>query len=132
MAAIPEHPPEIARLLELSAASRSRLGGQINALRQRVNVPAKVLHSLREHPLRWMGGAVATGLATTLLLRPRRSTARKSKRPGGLLFSLVLSAAIPVLKSWLTDQFKQRLITRLTQLAKPHPLPQNPETSFPH
>lgn len=101
-------------------------------LRQRVNAPAKALRSLREHPLRWMGGAVATGLATTLLLRPRRSPARKSKRAAGLLFSLVLSAAKPVLKSWLTNQFKQRLITQLTRLAKPHPLPDNPETSFPH
>jgi hypothetical protein len=110
MAHLTDHPPEVARLLAQAQAARARLGRGVAQARQRLDVPAKIVRSLREHPLRWVGGVAATGLAATLLLRalpgPR---ARKPKRCGGVLFSLALAAAKPALKAWLAHQAKTRL-----------------------
>lgn len=131
MAEIPNHPPEIVRLLERSAASRTRLGREVTVLRQRLDAPTKALRSVREHPLRWVGGAMATGLATALLFRRRPDPAKKAKRSGGLLFSLVLAAAKPAFKVWLTRQLKQFFDTQLTRLSQPNPTPLAEDPGYP-
>lgn len=124
MAEVPHHPQEIADLLERSAASRVRLGREVAAVRQRLDAPAKVLRSVREHPLRWVGGAAATGLATALLFRRKPGPARKPRTPGRLLLSLAVAAAKPALKAWLTRQFKDLLLTQLNRLSQSVAAPQ--------
>ena len=110
MAHLTDHPPEVARLLAQAEASRARLGRGVALARERLDLPTQVVRSLREHPLRWVGGAAATGLAATLLLRaipgPR---ARKPKRFGGIILGLAVAAAKPALKAWLLRQAQTRL-----------------------
>ncbi|MBN8459982.1 MAG: hypothetical protein J0M04_19315 [Verrucomicrobia bacterium] len=123
MVEIPGHTPEIARLIEASDASRARLGREVAVLRQRLDAPAKVVRSVRAFPLRWVGGALATGVASVWLLRrkPAPTARRKSKGPAGLLLSLAIAAAKPALKSWATKQAKRLLIEQLSRVSKPTP-----------
>ena len=131
MAEIPIHPPEIARLLERSAASRTRLGKELTVLRQRLDAPTKALRSVRAHPFRWVGGAMATGLAAVLLFRRRPDPVRQAKRSGGLLYTLVLAAARPAVKVWLTRQLKQFIASQLARLSQPNPTPLPEDPGYP-
>lgn len=131
MAEIPNHPPEIARLLERSAASRTRLGKEVTALRQRLDAPTKALRSVRAHPFRWVGGAMATGLAAALLFRRRPHPAQQVKRSGGLLYALVLAAAKPAVKVWLTRQLKHFIASQLARLSPPQPTPLPEDPGYP-
>jgi hypothetical protein len=113
--------PELARLVELSAASRARLGREVAVLRQRLDAPAKVVRSVRSHPLLWVGGALATGVASVWLLRRRPAApARKPKSPGGLVVSLAMAAAKPAIKAWAIRQLKHLLTEQLARLSNPH------------
>ena len=123
MVEIPGHTPEIARLIEASDTSRARLGREVSVLRQRLDAPAKVIRSIRSYPLRWVGGALATGVASVWLLRrkPAPAARRKPKGPGGLLLSLAIAAAKPAFKSWATKQAKRLLAEQLSRLSKTTP-----------
>ena len=117
----PGQTPELARLVELSAASRVRLGREVAVLRQRLDAPAKVVRCVRTYPLRWVGGALATGIASVWLLRRKPAApARKAKSPGGLFLSLAMAAAKPALKAWAVRQLKHLLTEQLSRLSNPN------------
>jgi len=123
MARHPEITPQIEQLIRLSAASRGHLSQQAAALRHRFDVPGRVLQSLRCHPLAWFGGGLATALTTTLLLRRSPATPKPRRGWRGLLASLALSAARPLIKSWLAAQLQQLVLAQLHQatLLRPRP-----------
>lgn len=127
MVEIPSKTAELTRLVELSAASRTRLGREVAVLRQRLDAPAKVIRSIRTYPLRWVGGALATGVASVWLLRRKPTApARKPKSPGGLFLSLAMAAAKPALKAWAVRQLKHLLTEQLSRLSNPNkPAPDN-------
>jgi hypothetical protein len=122
MVEIPGKSPEVTRLIELSAASRARLGREVAVLRQRLDAPAKVIRSVRTYPLRWVGGTLATGITSVWLLRRKpAATVRKARSPGGLMLSLAIAAAKPALKAWAIRQLKHTLTEQLARLSKPAP-----------
>ncbi|MEI6607798.1 MAG: hypothetical protein WCP35_21050 [Verrucomicrobiota bacterium] len=123
MASHPQITPQIEQLIRLSAASRSHLSQQAVALRQRFDVPGRVLQSLRGHPLAWFGGGLATALGTTLLLRHNPASPKRRRSWRGLLGSLALSAARPVIKNWLASQLQHFLLAQLRQASQLRPRP---------
>ena len=113
MAQYPQISPEIQRLICLSEASRVRLSHQAAVMRQRLDVPARITHSLRSHPAKWLGGSLALGLTTTLLMRRSPKAPRPRRGWRGTLFALALSAGRPIIKTWLAGQLKQFLVMQL-------------------
>lgn len=98
--------PEIARLIRQSEISRAYLGSEAVALRQRLDVPARIRGSLKEHPTGWLFGSVASGLAASLLFRRKPAAPKKPRGIPGVLLGLTLTAARPLVKVWLADQLK--------------------------
>ena len=101
---------EIERLIRLGETARSVLGHEAVLLKQRLDVPARIRGSLKEHPAGWLLGSLASGLAASLLLRLRPRPAEKKHRSVPLtLLGLTLTAVRPMAKIWLTDQVKSYL-----------------------
>jgi hypothetical protein len=97
---------QVERLIRLSAASRGRLGVEVAAIKHRFDIPSRIRGALSAHPTTWLFGSMASGMAASLFFR--RRPAAKSKLPGGGIFGtllgLVLTAAKPVAKVWLSQQ----------------------------
>ncbi len=109
----PQSTPQIEPLIRLSAASRCQLSQQAAAVRQRLVVPGRVLHSLRRHPSVWLGGVLTTALTVTFLLRRPPPTTKPRRSWSGLLGSLAYTAARPLVKAWLTTQLQEFVMTQL-------------------
>jgi hypothetical protein len=102
---------EIERLIRLGEAARACLEHEAVSLKQRLDVPARIRSSLKEHPAGWLLGSLASGLAASLLLRlkPRRPEEKKHRGLPLTLLDLTLTAIRPMAKVWLTDQVKNYL-----------------------
>lgn len=99
--------PEILKLIRLSDASRSRLESDAATLRHRLDVPARLLTSLKTHPSAWLLGSLGSGFAASLLFR--RKPAMPEKKHRGIksaLLGMAIAAARPLLKTWLTGQLR--------------------------
>ncbi len=131
---------EIQRLILISAAARSCLETEAHALKQRLDVPARIRGSLREHPTGWLVGSLISGMAASLLFRskPSRALTGLSGSPSPrrplpvVLMGLALTVIRPLAKVWLTDQVKQRLAGMLTSVPptiSPEVSPQAPYSS---
>ncbi|KAB2641322.1 MAG: hypothetical protein DVB25_02130 [Verrucomicrobia bacterium] len=121
MASHPQNTSKIEHLIRLSAASRGQLSHQAAILRQRFDVPGRLLQSLRGHPLAWLGGGLASTFGATLLLRRCPTTPKRRRGWRGMLGSLALSAARPVIKNWLIAQVQQFVLTQLQPAAMVRP-----------
>lgn len=103
---LPEN-PEIRRLIELSEHSRRCLESEVSALKHKLDVPSRVRDSLRQNPVGWLAGSLASGLAASLLLRRKPAVETKRKGIPATLLGLTLTAARPLAKVWLASQVKQ-------------------------
>lgn len=127
--------PEIQRLIHLGAAARSCLMGEVGALRQRLDVPARIRGSVHDHPATWMFGSLAAGLAASCLFRrknpsPNSPTPQKSRGIPVKLLAMAWTASRPLVKLWLAEQAKNwlagqplpspasRLLARLSPTSK--------------
>ena len=118
---LPTH-QEIQRLILISAASRSCLEAEAHALKQRLDVPARIRGSLKDHPTGWLFGSLASGMAASLLFRGKssrpvagQSHASSQRRSFPIaLMGLALTAVRPLAKVWLTNHVKQRFAGMLT------------------
>lgn len=107
--------PEIQALISRSRAARETLGNAAEDLRARLDAPARMRQSIREHPSQWLAGATATGLITSRLLFRRRPKAVRVKKPHSILFfvlRMISNAAMPAAKIWLLAQIKNYLSRR--------------------
>lgn len=104
--------PEIEKLIRQSAVSRAYLGSEIVALRQRLDVPARIRGSLAQHPTGWLFGSLASGLFATMLFRRKPAAPKKPRGFPGVLLGLTLTAVRPLVKVWLADQLKNWLAGR--------------------
>ncbi len=113
---------EIQRLILISAAARSCLETEAHALKQRLDVPARIRGSLKEHPTGWLFGSLVSGMAASLLFKGKsnrpvagQSGSLSPRRPLPVaLMGLALTAVRPLAKVWFTHQVKQRLAGMLT------------------
>lgn len=103
---------ELERLIRMADASRSVLGGEVLALKHKLDVPSRVKHSLKSHPTGWLFGSLASGLAASLLFRRGGSPKSPKKRrsfPVATL-GLILTLVRPFAKVWATDLLKSYLL----------------------
>lgn len=106
---LPEN-PEIERLIRLAEAARSSLTHEAVLLKQRLDLPARIRGSLKQHPAGWLLGSLASGLAASLLFRSKPRPVEKKHRGLPLtLLGLTLTAVRPMAKVWLTNQVKNYL-----------------------
>ena len=124
---------EVERLIQLSAAARSHLTHDLIVLREKLDVPARIRHSLHNKPGLWLTGSIISGLATSMLFRRKKSShPEKSRGITGTLLGLTLTAARPMLKIWLGDALKKWLSHRMTATLYSDPsAAQSPNTSQP-
>lgn len=108
----------------MSAAARACLEGEAAALRKRLDIPSRVRGSLAAHPATWMIGSLVSGLFASVLFR-RRPRAAAPKRRGAMLglLGLTLTAAKPLAKVWLANQFKDWMTRPRPASPAPRPLP---------
>lgn len=102
---------EILKLQERSAASRMVIRSEYVRFCQRLDVPARVLGSLREQPSRWMLGTTALGLAAGFIFPKFRSAEKPAPRPPSSRRALrfAWSIAEPIIKTWALNQLRMRL-----------------------
>ena len=100
-------------MIRLSAASRSCLTSELVSIKQRFDFPARILGSLKSHPIGWLLGSLASGFVGSSFFR-RKPAASVTKRRGLLvtLLGLAVTAARPFAKVWLADHVKSYLIGR--------------------
>lgn len=104
---------KIQNLIRQAQSARVCITREVADLKAKLDVPARLKNSLRIHPTGWLVGSLTSGFIGSLLLRGRRSSsAKRTRRTGGLLFSLLglaLTAVRPLAKVWLKDQVKNYL-----------------------
>jgi hypothetical protein len=123
MARYPQNSPEIQRLIGLGEASRAHLSRDVAILRQRLDVPTRLRHSITEHPAKWLGGSLAAGTAAVLLFRRKPPQVQKKHRGlRAIVFSLAITTIRPIIKTWLNGQLKQFLASQIRPNALLHPL----------
>jgi hypothetical protein len=117
---------EIEQLIRLGSAARACLVGEATALRRRLDFPTRLRGSLAAHPAIWMIGSLASGLFASALLR-RRPRATPPHRRGAMLglLGLTLTAAKPLAKVWLANQFKDWVTRARPTSPAPRPLPRS-------
>ncbi|MEO7100763.1 MAG: hypothetical protein ABI162_15480 [Luteolibacter sp.] len=94
-------------MIRISDAARSCLSEEAHALKERLDVPARLRGSLKSHPTGWLFGSLASGLAASMLFRRKSSSPPKKARGlPSVLLGLTLTAVRPLAKVWLTDQIK--------------------------
>lgn len=130
---------EVERLIRLSAAARSRLAIDAATLREKLDVPARIRHSLHDKPGMWLTGSIVSGLAASMLFRRKKSTRpEKSRGFAGTLLGLTLTTARPLLKIWLGDALRKWLTHRMSatlvsdRSAPTHSNTSQPLSSKPH
>ena len=111
---------KIQRLIRTSEQARAVLGSEIRAAKHRLDVPSRVKDSLRSHPTGWLGGSAVAGLAASLLFR-RKPKVEKVKKKGliGLVLTLLLAAARPLIQAWATGKVRDYLGTKFDHEAIP-------------
>ena len=101
---------DIEELIRISDQARGELGVKIVKLRRTLDVPTRVVGSLRSNPKSWLLGSMAAGLfGSVLLSRVPRRRKKKKEDPFNLkkaAFSLTLTAVRPVAKVWLANKLK--------------------------
>lgn len=109
---------EIERLIRRSDAARSCLEGEAVSFKRRLDVPARIRGSLKEHPVGWLLGSLASGLAASLFLRFKPHAPEQKRRGLPLtLLGLTFTAVRPMAKVWLADQVKNYLMRQSTASA---------------
>jgi len=117
------------RLIRLAAAARCRLTGEVAALRHRLDIPSRIRSSLKGHPVTWLAGSLASGIAASFLFRRKPQSTKKRRSLSAILLDLTLTAARPMVKLWLGDQFKLWLARLASQAAENRLLSRTSPTS---
>ncbi|MES2996605.1 MAG: hypothetical protein V4733_07325 [Verrucomicrobiota bacterium] len=105
-------PQKIRRLIEEAAVSRDFLSLEIVELKRKLDVPARMRESLREHPTSWVAGSAISGLFASLLFRrprkPKPKQAAKAAKTGvmGVLLASAVAVAKPIAGRWLANRAK--------------------------
>ncbi len=129
---IPKH-QQIEQLIRSSEQSRTFLTAEVQSLKAKLDVPARVRNSLKGNPGGWILGSAASGLFASLLFR--RKTAKPARLKTGKKLSspirflaLILTVVRPLAKVWLTGQLKNYLAGGASRLVSPNR--NRPDRSF--
>ncbi len=105
---------EIERLIQTSHSARCCLENEAVSLKQRLDFPARIRSSVKQHPTGWLLGLLTSGLAAGLMFRRKPAVPNQKRRSFPLAFlGLTLTAVRPFAKVWLTGQVKNYLASQL-------------------
>jgi hypothetical protein len=119
---------EIAELIRRSEASRLRLSDAHAALKDRMDVSARLKESLKTEPAKWLGGSLVAGFVASRLFRPRRKSAEnipRVKKQRNFLFgtlALATTLAKPAAKIYATKLVKDYLKKHLENASARRPV----------
>ena len=99
---------EKAELLARLAATRSTIAGDLSDLGSALDVPRRVRSSFEQHPVAWVAGGFAVGMAVSSIFRRprdgRKSLLSTLAGPLGFAGNRVLSLALPSLWKRAEDE----------------------------
>lgn len=115
----PTQKVEIAELVRRSEAARLHLSDAHSALKDKLNVPARLKESLKAEPTKWLGGSLVAGLVASRVFRKKKKPPEKVlsvKKQRNLLLgtlTLAFTLAKPAAKIYATkllkDYFRKQL-----------------------
>lgn len=109
---------EIQRLSTLAEDARRHLLAEATSLRSKLDVPTRMKSSLKAKPTQWLAGSLASGFIASFLLRRKPKDKAKAKKEKEkiekqsfslALLGLLIAAAKPAAKIWLTGYLKNRV-----------------------
>ena len=109
---------KIQQLIRSSEAARGVLSEEIRAFKYKLDVPARMKDSLRNHPTGWLGGSLVAGMASSLLFRRKAKQEKESVKKKGLMgfmLTLGIAAARPAVKVWLAGRLKDFIASKVEQ-----------------
>lgn len=115
----------IRELIDQASQARAQLARESQRLRRKLDIPARIRESLKEHPVRWLCGSLSSGIAASFLMRRRTRTIHKAPH-NKLWVGLIIAAAKPLLINWLNHKLgdllkRQSASTKTAPLARPLP-----------
>lgn len=131
MAKSTQQKAEIAELIRRSEASRLRLSDAHCALKDRLNVPARLVGSLKAEPKKWIGGSVVAGLVASRFFRSKKKASKKyqkEKKSRGLVlgtFALAATMVKPAAKIYATKLLKDYFRNQLESGSAQRPVSRN-------
>lgn len=111
-------PSDKSELLARVTSTRTALVGDLSGLGHALDVPSRLRSSFRLHPLAWVGGAVAAGVAAAMLFRKGgKSGALSQWRPMllgtlGFLGNRALTYSMPALREIFETELNRWLERR--------------------
>jgi hypothetical protein len=111
-------PSEKSALLARVSSTRNVLTDDLEDLGQAFDVPSRIRSSFRLHPIAWVGGAVAVGVAAAMLFRKGgKGGALASWRPMllgtlGFLGNRALTLSLPALREVFETELNRWLERR--------------------
>jgi hypothetical protein len=103
-------PSETEALIARLEASRQRLGGEITALRSKLDLPARIRRQFGRRPWLWFGASAGLGLVASRMLRRRRRGKKRRRGLVRLLMPLFMGFLKPWLRSLLMRELRQRFL----------------------
>jgi len=111
--------PALEALIQRNHAARHALAGQLQTLRHRMDLPARLNENIRNHRTLWFAGSTALGLLASSFFRKKSPTPAVAPRSRKGLVGVALTTAItlakPAIKSWLWKEAQKRILPRNTQ-----------------
>ena len=108
----------LAALIQRNDAARQALAEQLQTLRHRMDLPARLNENIRNNRTLWFAGSTAVGLLVSCIFRKKSPPPAAAPRPRKGLIGLALTTAItlakPALKTWLWNEAQKRILPRGT------------------
>ena len=104
---------EIAELIRRSETARLQLSDAHAALKDKLNVPARLKESLKAEPKKWMGGSLVAGLLFSRMFRsrkPQQEKVQQVRKQRNILLgalALLVSLAKPAAKIYATNLLRE-------------------------
>ena len=102
----------IEELIRRSGQARADLGLRTRNLKRKLDVPSRIVGSVRSRPSLWLAGSTAAGFFSSLVFSGRRrkpKSAKKDKSKRGNKFgiaALTLTAVKPLAKIWFKKKVR--------------------------
>lgn len=109
-----EEQKELRRLIIQASQARNQVSITCAQLRDKIDFIRRTKTSVREKPMKWIGGSAAVGLAISFLFRPKKKQSEMAMLAAipritgliGVILSLVFKFIKPVAKVYVIKLFK--------------------------
>jgi len=110
----------LAALIQRNDAARQALAEQLQTLRHRMDLPARLNENIRNNRTLWFAGSTAVGLLVSCIFRKKSPAPAPAAAPRprkgliGLALTTAITLAKPALKTWLWNEAQKRILPRGT------------------